>query len=137
MRSLSEILTACSRWFRKYFGLLVLTFLLLVQHSCTTQQIETVKQEADYKIAQQALLSRQQLQRYQQETSTVLRDVSRAQVNIGKVKSTTINDHSRTEIGNINVKVEAPNYGTQTRKEPASIMYKPKPNTEKPSEAKP
>ena len=59
MRSLSEILTACSRWFRKHFGMFVLTFLLLVQHSFTTQQIETVKQEADYKITQQALLSRQ------------------------------------------------------------------------------
>lgn len=137
MRSLSKILAACSRQFRKHFGMLVLTFLMLVQHSCTAQQIEDVRQEADYKITQQALLSRQQLQRYQQETATVLRDVSRAQVNIGKVSNTTINDHSRTEIGNINVKVEAPNFGTQTRAEPTSTIHKPRPNTEKPLEAKP
>lgn len=137
MRSLSEILAACSRWFRKHFGMLVLTFLMLVQHSCTAQQIETVRQEADYKITQQALLSRKQLQDYQQETATVLRDVSRAQVNIGKVSNTTINDHSRMEIGNVNVNVEAPNFGTQARTEPTSIIYKPRPNTEKPKEAKP
>ena len=137
MPSLSEILAACSRQIRKHFGMLVLTFLMLVQFSCTAQQIEDVRQEADYKITQQALLSRQQLQRYQQETATVLRDVSRAQANIGKVSNTTINDHSRMEIGNVNVKVEAPNYGTTTPVEPTPIAYKPKPNTEQPKEVKP
>lgn len=137
MRSLSEIQAACSRWFRKHFGLLVLIFAMLIQHSCMSQQIDTVKQEADYKITQQALISRQQLQRYQQETATVLNDVSKAQVNIGKVSNTTINDHSRMEIGNVNVKVEAPNFGTQTRTEPTPIIYKPRPNPEKPQKAKP
>lgn len=137
MRSLSETLATCSRLFRKHFGVLVLTFLMLVQYSCTYQQIEDVRQEADSKINRSSLILKRQLQDYQQRTATVLNDVSRAQVNIGKVNSTTINDHSRTEIGNINVKVEAPNYGTQTRTEPTSIVYKPRPNTEKPPEAKP
>lgn len=137
MRSLSEIQAVCSRWFRNYFGMLVLTFIMLVQFSCTYQKIEDVRQEADLKINRSSLILQRQLQDYQQKTTTVLNDVSRAQVNIGKVNSTTINDHSRTEIGNINVKVEAPNYGTQTRTEPTSIVYKPRPNTEKPPEAKP
>ena len=137
MRSLSETQAACSRWFRKYFGMLVLTFLMLVQFSCTSQQIEDVRQEADFKINRSSLILQRQLQDYQQKTTTVLKDVSRAQVNIGKVDSTTINDHSRMEIGNVNVKVEAPNFGTQTRTEPTSSIYKPRPNTEKPTEAKP
>lgn len=137
MPSQSEIQAACSRWFRKHCGVLVLIFVMLVLHSCTTQQIETVRQEADSKINRSSLILQRQLQDYQQKTTTVLNDLSRAQVNIGKISSTTINDHSRMEIGNVNVKVEAPNYGTTPPVEPTPTAYKPKPNPEQPKEVKP
>ncbi|MBD8091980.1 hypothetical protein IFT48_18450 [Pseudomonas fluorescens] len=106
---------ALKRWLCNHFGLLVVIFLIFALHSCQTNRIEDVRQETDFKMNQVLLITQQRQQRYQEDTMKVLNEVSKAQIKIGKVESHTINDHSRYEIGNVNVKVEAPNYGTASR----------------------
>lgn len=78
-------------------------------------RIEDVRQETDFKMNQVLLITQQRQQRYQEDTMKVLNELSKAQITIGKIESHTVNDHSRYEIGNVNVKVEAPNYGTASR----------------------
>ena len=115
MPSLLTVLAWLKCWLCNHFGLLVVIFLVFALHSCQMNRIEDIRQETDFKMDQVLLITKQRQQRYQEDTMKVLNELSKAQITIGKVESHTVNDHSRYEIGNVNVKVEAPNYGTASR----------------------